>query len=117
VFSKRHRFHGRGSLKGVYGRGKQVRGSLISLKYSQRGTDRPYRVAVVVSRKVSKSAVRRNRIRRRIYEQVRLAKPEIKAGTDLVLTAYGEQLAEIEAPNLKSHIDELLAKAGPDIRV
>ena len=66
-----HRFHGYNSLRGVYGRGQTLRASLLNLKYQWREPNRPYRVAVVVSRKVSKSAVVRGRIRRRIYEIVR----------------------------------------------
>lgn len=111
MFSKSHRFHGYGSLKGVYSRGQTVRGSLISLKYAKRGPAKPYRVAVVVSKKVSKSAVKRNRIRRRVYEQVRLAGNNIAPGTDLVFTIFSDQIAELEAPKLQKQILELLQKA------
>lgn len=105
---KRHRFHGYGSLKGVYARGQNVRGSLLSLKFAKRDGGRPYRVAVVVSRKVSKSAVVRNRIRRRIYEIVRRHQAAITPGTDLIFTAYSEQLAEMPATQLEALIVELL---------
>ena len=110
MFAKRHRFHGYGSLRGVYQRGQNVRGTTISLKFGQREAHRPYRVAVVVSRKVSKSAVVRNRIRRRIYEQVRHLSEEIKPGTDLVFTVYSDQIAELETSKLASQIKELLQK-------
>lgn len=110
MFSKTHRFHGYGSLKGVYQRGQNARGTMISLKFGQRDESRPYRVAVVVSKKVSKSAVTRNRIRRRIYEQVRLTSDSIKPGTDLVFTVYSDQVAVIEPDKLKQLIEELLQK-------
>jgi len=112
MISVKHRFHGYGSLRGVYQRGHTVRGSLISLKFAQRGGQRPYRVAVVVSRKVSKSAVTRNRIRRRVYELVRERAAAIPAGTDLVFTAYDERLAELPAVQLQTAINDLLQKAG-----
>ena len=80
MISVRHRFHGYGSLRTVYQRGQTVRGPAITLKYRYRGPQRqPYRVAVVVSRKVHKSAVVRNRIRRRLYEIVRQADQEMLA--------------------------------------
>jgi len=113
MLGRGHRFHGYGSLRGVYKRGQNVRGSLVSLKFASRGPNRPYRVAVVVSRKVSKSAVTRNRIRRRIYEVVRHAEASIEPGTDLVFTAYGDQLATLDAGKLQTLITELLQKAQP----
>jgi ribonuclease P protein component len=103
-----HRFHGYGSLRGVYQRGRNVRGPLVSLKFGQRGPGRPYRVAVVVSRKVSKSAVVRNRIRRRIYEIVRRSDADIVPGTDLVFTVFDAKLAELPAPKLEAAVGELL---------
>jgi ribonuclease P protein component len=112
MFAKTHRFHGYGSLKAVYGRGKTVRGSLISLKYSTRDADKPYRVAIVVSRKVSKSAVVRNRIRRRVFEQIQQMAPAFPGGMDLVFTVYSDQVATIEAPKLAQAVQELLKKAS-----
>lgn len=111
---KRHRFHGYGSLKGVYSRGQTVRGGLLSLKYARREPSKPYRVAVVVSRKVSKSAVVRNRIRRRVYEAVRQYGPAVPAGVDLVFTAFSEQLAEMEPGKLAALVAGLVTKASQD---
>jgi ribonuclease P protein component len=107
-----HRFHGYNSLRGVYQRGQNIRGPLVSLKFGPRGPGRPYRVAVVVSRKVSKSAVVRNRIRRRIYEIVRQAGADITPATDLVFTVFDEQVAGLEAPKLQAMVGELLEKAA-----
>ncbi len=106
-----HRFHGYGSLRGVYQRGHNVRGPLVSLKFANRGPQRPYRVAVVVSRKVSKSAVVRNRIRRRIYEIVRRADTSIQPGSDLVFTVFGDRLAEQPASLVETEILKLLKAA------
>jgi ribonuclease P protein component len=106
-----HRFHGYNSLRNVYKRGQNVRGSLVSLRFALRGPTRPYRAAVVVSRKVSKSAVVRNRIRRRIYEIVRQSGNTIDPGTDLVFTVFSDQVAELPPPKLKTLIDELLSSS------
>ena len=112
MFSKLHRFHGYGSLKGVYQRGQNVRGSLINLKFIHRAENKPYRVAVVVSRKVSKSAVIRNRIRRRIYAAVRQAADNITPGTDLVFTVFSDQVATMPATKLQATISDLLNKTN-----
>jgi len=111
MLGQRHRFHGYGSLKAVYQRGQNARGPLVSLRYAQRGANRPYRVAVVVSKKVSKSAVVRNRIRRRIYEIIRQADPQPAAGSDLVFTVFGEAVATMESKQLAKTINGLLQKS------
>ena len=109
MFTKSHRFHGYGALRGVYQRGRTVRGTLVSLKYADRPAGKPYRAAVVVSRKVSKSAVTRNRIRRRVYEVLRQQSDKL-SGKDVVLTAFSDQLATMEPAKLQKIIAELLDK-------
>ena len=109
MIGRTHRFHGRNSLNPVYKNGNTVRSSMISLKYTSRGT-KPYRVAVVVSRKVHKSAVVRNRIRRRIYEICRKQTNIDLAGKDLIFTIFSDQLASMEHDKLESTINGLLVK-------
>lgn len=111
MFRRTHRFHGYNSLRGVYTRGQTVRAPLLALRYAARERSRPYRVAVVVSRKVSKSAVVRNRIRRRVYEVVRRQEKTLPAGFDLVFTAFGEELASLGADQLEAMVVRLLQKA------
>lgn len=112
MIGRTHRFHGYGSLRGVYQRGKTARTPLMNLRYATRDPNKPYRVAVVVSRKVNKSAVTRNRIRRRIYEIVRTNDDGIKPGTDLVFTVFNDQLAEIPVTKLQNTVSGLLEKAS-----
>lgn len=115
MLGSRHRFHGYGSLKAVYQRGQTVRGELIGLRFSSRNHNN-YRVAVVVSRKVSKSAVVRNRIRRRVYEAVRKSDRNILPGSDLVFTIFNEKLKDIPSSELSHSIDRLIDKANNSIR-
>jgi ribonuclease P protein component len=110
MLSRPHRFHGYGSLRYVYRNGKVVRGAFCSLKYVANSRNTRYRVAVVVSKKVSKSAVVRNRIRRRIYEIVREAVLPDQP-VDLVFTVYHEQLATMAADQLKDCIHSQLESA------
>ncbi len=107
-----HRFQGHGSLRFVYTRGNTVRGIHISLKYIVNTRRSTFRVAVVVSRKVHKSAVVRNRIRRRLYEIIRRAGPDITAPYDLVLSVYNAQVAEMPSVELEETILHQLEKAG-----
>jgi ribonuclease P protein component len=112
MISQAHRFHGRNSLRYVYQRGQNVRGGAISLRYAENTRRQHYRVAVVVSRKVSKSAVVRNRIRRRIYEIVREHAGQLAGPLDLVFTVYGEDIAEQPHDSLKRLVLAQLDKAG-----
>lgn len=114
MFGRRNRFHGRGAIQRVYTHGKQLRGQLVSLKYRSGPAHKPYRTAVVVSKKVSKSAVTRNRIRRRVYEAVRAHDSLVKPGTDLVFTVYSEKVATSDYANLLKEVESLLKKAKPD---
>ena len=109
MISRKHRFHGSKSLNAVYRKGKAARGEFVSLKYLQ--TNRQdYRMAVVVSRKVSKSAVVRNRIRRRIYEIVRLYRKDAKQPIpyDLVVSVFDERVATMPPEILTKKIAALL---------
>lgn len=112
MINRIHRFHGHNSLRYVYQRGEIVRGQLMATKSIQNDRQTTYRLAVVVSKKVSKSAVKRNRIRRRVYEQVRLLESQINKPYDIVITVYGEQLAELPAQELAEQIHHQLKQSG-----
>lgn len=69
-------------------------------------------MAVVVSRKVHKSAVVRNRIRRRIYEIVRLQEPNITQAYDMIFTVFSDQVATMEHAELRQGILGKMKEAG-----
>jgi ribonuclease P protein component len=118
MISQAHRFHGRNSLRFVYQRGQNIRGGAVSLRFIENPRRHVWRVAVVVSRKVSKSAVVRNRIRRRIYEMVRENARRCPKPLDLVFTVYGDTVAELPHTELEELILSQLTKAGvlaPDV--
>jgi ribonuclease P protein component len=112
MIARTHRFHGYNSLRRVYTHGKVVRGHFFSLKYISNDRRRVYRAAVVVSRKVHKSAVVRNRIRRRMYEVIRTSVPKDALPTDLVFVVYAEQVADLPATELRRHMLSQLKKTG-----
>lgn len=111
MISRTHRFHGHGSLRYVYQRGATVRGGQMALKYIVNERRKHYRLAVVVSKKVSKSAVLRNRIRRRIYEIVRNLEPQISKSYDMVVTVYNENLRDMPTAELASLVRSQLQQA------
>lgn len=111
MIAKENRFHGHSSLRYVYQHGKQIRGAVLSLKYAPNDRREAYRAAVVVSRKVAKAAVVRNRIRRRIYEIIRQQAPGFDRPYDLVITVYNDQAATLTAEKLQALVAEQFEKA------
>jgi ribonuclease P protein component len=71
-----------------------------------------YRVAVVVSRKINKSAVARNRMRRRIYEQVRQLANSIDHPFDIVITVFSNNLLDATPKELESVLKKQFRQAG-----
>jgi ribonuclease P protein component len=65
------RFHGHGSLKYVFKQGETLRSKHLVLRITANSRRTHPRVAVVVSKKIYKAAVKRNRIRRRVFEIMR----------------------------------------------
>ena len=110
MFAKRNRFHGTAALRWVYKGGQQARGRHMAIRVRSQG-DQATRVAVVVSRKVSKSAVVRNRIRRRLYEVIRTRLIAQSTGLAIVVTAYDEALQALAADDLYKETEYLLSKA------
>ena len=108
----RNRFHGHGSLKYVYTHGKAIRSRLVTLKYTTHPKRKDQRIAVVVSKKVVKGAVGRNRIRRRIYEVVRHELLGIQPSKDLVLIVFSAELLTITHEELVGTIQQLFKDAG-----
>jgi ribonuclease P protein component len=110
VIARVHRFHGRGSIQRHYKQSQSVRMGVMTLRYMP-GRSK-YRLAVVVSRKVSKSAVVRNRIRRRIYENVRILSSHFTGPYDLAIIVYDEKLATLASLQLAETLRKMFEKAG-----
>lgn len=110
MITRANRFHGHNSLRPIYQKGRPIYSANIKLLYAP--AQRPkYRAAVVVSKKVHKSAVVRNRIRRRIYEAVRLFMATTEAQYDLVFVVQTAQVADMSVVDIQNELQSLLKKA------
>ena len=110
MLNKKYRFHSRGGVKYVYKHGKTVRTPFLSLVYGEnrRGFTR---VAVVVSKKVDKSAVARNRVRRRVYEALRLNFEKIPKERDYIFVVYSSKILKMDFDKLQEALGELVAQS------
>ena len=106
-----YRFHGHGSLRFVYKNGQAIRSHLITIKHTTNPHRKVSRFAVVVSKKVHKSAVGRNRIRRRIYEIVRLEMPKMKGVHDVAIMVFSSEVITMPADELYDAVRQLFEQA------
>lgn len=111
MLSYSHRFHGHNSLRFVYKNGKTVRSQAVVLKYTLNPKRKSSRFAVVVSKKTIKSAVGRNRIRRRVYEIIRNHLGDIRTNSDIVLLIVSAEVRTMPAAELERTIVGVLTQA------
>ena len=112
MLSNIFRFHGHGSLRYVYKNGQAVRSHFVTVKYTSNPHRKTSRFAVVVSKKVLKSAIGRNRVRRRVYEVIRHELPHIKNVHDVVVIVFSAELATMPAEDLSVTLRQLFDQAG-----
>ena len=107
MLSKKYRFHSRGGVRYVYQKGKTVRTPKMSLVFVD-NTRKFTRMAVVVSKKVEKSAVGRNRIRRRVYEALRKNMEYIPKERDYVFVVFTKEVGKMPFSELEKLLGELV---------
>ncbi len=112
MLTQKHRFHGHGSLRFVYKNGRAVRSRLFTIKATENSRRSSSRFAVVVSKKVHKSAVGRNRIRRRLYEIVRHELPHITGTYDVTLIVTSSEVIAHPYEDLASQVQHLFSQLG-----
>lgn len=93
-------------FEAVFKKGKTRAGKLVFLKILKNNLD-DNRFGIVVSKKISKKAVNRNKIKRRLKEIIRQI--NIKSGFDIVIVAKPEILDK-KYQEIKDELEELLKK-------
>lgn len=112
MISAKNRFHGRKNIVGMYNNASVIRTKEFQLRYKPKKPKSDFKVAVVVSKKTAKTAVARNRIRRRLYEWIRLNIPP-SYEYDIMLTVFDEGFARVSSETLQKQLKEVFAKVRP----
>lgn len=112
MLASKYRFHGPHSLRFVYRSGETAHSHICKIKYVQNKNQDSSRFAIVVSKKVHKSAVGRNQIRRRFYEVIRQQLPHIKAGVDIVVIVVSGEALSLSTREISENLEQLFHEAG-----
>lgn len=108
MLNKQYRFHSRGGVRYVFQKGKIIRSPKLSLVFAHNPKGFT-RFAVVVSKKVLKSAVGRNFIRRRIYEAIRLNFSSFPKQRDYIIIVFSKDIANLPFKELEKALKSLVA--------
>lgn len=111
MISSLFRFHGHNSLRYVYSNGKAVRSQLFTVKYVVNTHRKHPRFSVVISKKVIKSAVGRNRVRRRLYEYLRQHIDSLNNTYDIVIICTSAELRTLPYSEISEQLTQLFDKA------
>ena len=112
MLAQKYRFHGYGSLKFLYHKGKTYRTRTLALRVAHNAHRSNGRVAVVVTKKVQKASPRRNRIRRRVYEIIRKNWDHITPSHDMLISVYDPNAGVMPADHLEAAVIDVLRQAG-----
>ncbi len=108
MLAAKFRFHGHAALRFVFGHGKTYRLKSMSLRIARNTRREHSRAAVVISKKVIKSSPKRNTVRRRVYEALRLNWDSIPGGHDMVISIYDPRFLEMSHDDLTSELQKAL---------
>ena len=105
-----NRFHGHRSLTKFFRRSQSFRAGCLIVRHQANNYRSDFRLAVVVSKKVDKKAVVRNRIRRRIYELFRCRLPSFGMGVDMAVIVQKSDPAFVSATELEDLLQPVFAR-------
>ena len=112
MLAKENRLRLKNDFKRVFEKGKFCGDKFLAIKVFPNSSD-VSRFGFIVSKKISKKAVVRNKVKRRLRESVRLRLKDglIKGGFDAIILTRPE-IADKKFVEIDEVVDRLLKKAG-----
>jgi ribonuclease P protein component len=108
MLPKENRLKKEKEFEAVFKGGRTLKGKNVFLRYLINGTDKT-KVGFVVSKKISKLAVERNKIKRRMREVVRLKKKDMKEGLSIIIVSL-PQIKGKDYREIREDLESLLSK-------
>jgi len=108
MLPKENRLKKEKEFEAVFKGGRTIKGKSVFLRYLINGTDKT-KVGFVVSKKISKLAVVRNKAKRRMRDIVRLKKDGLKEGLSIVIISL-PSITKLTYKEIKEDLENLLSK-------
>jgi len=108
MFLRKNRLTTKKDIEQVFKMGRYFFAKDLGIKFIKNNLDHP-RFACIVSNKISKKAVERNQIKRRLREIIRLAIPDMPQDIDLVVFTR-PTIKEIDYQEMEKQIYTCLKK-------
>ncbi|MFZ3057584.1 MAG: ribonuclease P protein component [Minisyncoccales bacterium] len=108
MLPKENRLKKEKEFEAVFKGGRTIKGKSVFLRYLINGTDKT-KVGFVVSKKISKLAVVRNKAKRRMRDIVRLKKDGLKEGLSIVIISL-PSIVKLTYKEIKEDLENLLSK-------
>jgi len=99
MLSFKNRIKKEKDFRKVFNAGKVVSLDSVSIRFSQNNLEET-RFGFIVSKKISKRAVVRNRVKRIFREQTRLILKDIKGGFDVVVIIKSSSITSLDAKRI-----------------
>ena len=111
MLAKKFKLTGSKDFKRVQDQGEVHQSETFGIAILKRGDSEPSRFAFIVSTKIAKEAVDRNRFKRTLSEAVRLSSRDILPGFDCVFLAK-TTIVKIPTSSVMKEVREALVKSG-----
>lgn len=105
-----NRFHGHSSLNYVYRNGRAVHSHWFIVKLVKNPHRKNSRFAAVISKKVLKSAVKRNRVRRQVYEYVQNLIPKLNGVYDVTIIVSSGESFTASHNDIYNQLDQVFSQ-------
>ena len=111
MLAKKYRLTGRSILEEVKKEGSLYQADSFGILVRKRIEDKPSRFAFIVSTKISKIAVERNKAKRRLREAVKQHIDKVVKGYDVVFLTKKKTL-ERRSEDLASEVEKVFKESG-----
>jgi ribonuclease P protein component len=102
-----NRFHGHSSLNYVYRNGQAIHSHSFIVKTVNNPKRQESRAAVIVSKKVLKGAVKRNRVRRQIYGYILNILPNLNGVYDIAIIVTSGEVFTASHSDIYAQLDQV----------
>lgn len=111
MLSKEFRLTKKKEIEEIYRKGKFKRKDALAIKYLKKNQKEGIKIAIVVSLKAEKKAVKRNKLKRHLREIIKKNLPKMQPGYVLVIITY-PGASEKSFAELKKITGELFKGSG-----